>query len=364
MARERDYAAAAAQLSSFQQGAVIENADIGLETLHSMVSVDTIDTRPVFQRRDRWDAKKQSLLIESFLTNIPVPPVYLAEDNFGSYQVIDGKQRLTAIRDFFDGALRLNHLTKLTELQGARHADLPPEVQSNLRLKTLRVITVMRSSRPELKHDVFLRLNTGGEPLNAQEIRNVAYRGPLNDLIYSLAEHPFLLAQLKVREPFKDSSAYRNMTDAEWVLRFLALRENWRTFSGDFRKALDNFMFANQSPPPQVLEAMEQGFLSAIALAEHIWGSNAFKWQGRDQAISGLWDAQMLALDHLNTKQRNRLKDDPSAARQAIATLFNEPTFDEYVRRATNTPERLQYRVTAVILALGGDAPSAEDRSV
>lgn len=81
-----------------QRAAVLEIADQGLISLTHLVETGAIDVAPKFQRRDRWDATKQSLLIESFLTNIPVPPVYLAEDlaRLGSYAVIDGKQRLTA----------------------------------------------------------------------------------------------------------------------------------------------------------------------------------------------------------------------------------------------------------------------------
>ena len=107
-----------------QQGAVLEIADQGLLSLASLVDTGAVDVSPKFQRRDRWDAEKQSLLVESFLTNIPVPPVYLAEDvaRLGSYAVIDGKQRLTAISRFFANKLVLRGLTRLPTLNGALHS--------------------------------------------------------------------------------------------------------------------------------------------------------------------------------------------------------------------------------------------------
>src|SRR5215217_541665 len=115
-----------------QEGAVLEVADQGLLTLASLVDSGAIDIAPTFQRRDRWDAHKQSLLIESFLTNIPVPPVYLAEDvaRMGNYAVIDGKQRLTSIAMFFRDGLPLRGLTRLPMLVGLRYSELPQGVRN------------------------------------------------------------------------------------------------------------------------------------------------------------------------------------------------------------------------------------------
>jgi hypothetical protein len=186
-----------------QKAAVLEIADQGLVSLAQLVESGAIDVAPRFQRRDRWDPAKQSLLIESFLTNIPVPPVYLAEDiaNLGSYAVIDGKQRLTAIATFFADRLVLRGLTRLDGLNGLKYSQMPQPIRTALGMKNLRITTLLRQSSEDLKHEVFLRLNTGGEILNAQEIRNVAYRGPLNDLVYALAENEFLRAQFKVIPP-------------------------------------------------------------------------------------------------------------------------------------------------------------------
>jgi hypothetical protein len=86
-----------------QRSLVLQAADFSLETIAQMVDSEAIDISPSYQRRERWKRDKQSALIESFLLNIPVPPVYLAEEEFGRYSIIDGKQRLTAIRDFMRG---------------------------------------------------------------------------------------------------------------------------------------------------------------------------------------------------------------------------------------------------------------------
>lgn len=327
-----------------QEAAVLEIADQGLVSLAHLVETGAIDVAPSFQRRDRWDPTKQSRLIESFLTNIPVPPVYLAEDaaRLGSYAVIDGKQRLTAIATFFSGELRLRGLDRLDMLNGFTYKTLPREIRNPLGMKNLRVTTLLRQSDEELKHEVFLRLNTGGEVLNAQEIRNVAYRGPLNKLIYGLAENEFLRAQFKITSP--TSNAYKQMLDAEYVLRFLTLSANWRHFRGELRSEMDSFMRVHRFDNEAKLAKMAESFERCIDSAQAIWGSRAFKRPGRDQALAGLFDAQMIALSTLEEARHRSLVRHRNKVRRQSDRLFEDPNFDESVRRATNTPQRLRFR--------------------
>lgn len=335
-----------------QEAAVLEIADQGLLSLSQLVQSGAIDVSPQFQRRDRWDHDKQSLLIESFLTNIPVPPVYLAEDSarLGSYAVIDGKQRLTAISTFFAGELVLRGLNRLPDLNGLRYAELPDGIRNPLGMKNLRVTTLLRQSDEDLKHEVFLRLNTGGEILNAQEIRNVAYRGPLNDLIYALAEDQFLRQQFKV-VPQK-SPAYKQMTDAEFVLRFFTLMGNWESFHGDLRTEMDRFMVSNRFADQLQIDRYAELFRDCIETAEAVWGRNAFKRPGRNQALAGLFDAEMIALKELNDMQRSVLIGKRDQVAASVDRLFDEPDFDEAVRRGTNTPSRLKYRTQAMLREL------------
>lgn len=337
-----------------QQAAVLEIADQGLVSLARLVESGAIDVAPKFQRRDRWDPEKQSLLIESFLTNIPVPPVYLAEDvaRLGSYAVIDGKQRLTAIATYFSDKLTLRGLTRLEQLNGRRYSQLPVALQNALGMKNLRITTLLRQSSEDLKHEVFLRLNTGGEVLNAQEIRNVAYRGPLNDLVFNLAENTFLRQQFKVVPP--SSPNYRQMVDAEFVLRFFALSNTWQGFRGGLRESLDTFMLDHRFAEKPFLTRLSRSFNACIETAEAIWGASAFKRPGRDQALAGMYDAQMIALEELSRDERQELIRARLKVRRAVQRLFDQPDFDEAVRRATNTPSRLRYRTEQMRDALVG----------
>lgn len=340
------------QFVTAQQAGVLEIVDQGLVSLARLVETNAIDVSPQFQRRDRWDATRQSRLIESFLTNIPVPPVYLAEDaaRLGSYAVIDGKQRLTAISSFFSDRLVLRGLTRISALNGLRYSDLPPEIANPLGMKNLRVTTLLRQTNEDLKHEVFLRLNTGGEILNPQEIRNVAYRGPLNDLIYNLAENVFLRQQFKVTPPA--SPSFRQMADAEFVLRFFTLAGNWRGFRGELKIELDRYMVENRQADFDALKRLERLFLRCIETSEAIWGKQAFKRPGRDQALSGLYDAEMVALAECHEKTHGVLVRESAQVRKRVNALFDDVLFEQAVRLGTNTPERLRYRTRKVLEVL------------
>ncbi|MCY1652877.1 DUF262 domain-containing protein [Streptomyces sp. JH010] len=338
-----------------QDALVLQASDLSLETIASMVDSHAIDVGPQFQRRDRWDINRQSALIESFLLNIPVPPVYLAEEEFGSYSVIDGKQRITAVRDFMRNQYQLSGLERFSEIEGYRFKELPVGLRNALAVRPyIRAISILRQSDPETKYEVFHRLNSAGQPLNAQEIRNVIYRGPLNDLIMDLSSNRFLESQLKIRD--SRSPAYRGMADVEMVLRFLTLRESWDTFSGDLRSSMDNFMEMYAKGNSLTLQECSRAFQRSISACESLWGNKAFKrpdrdgW--RDQMLAGMFDAQMIAVDQLSDEQIKRLARQRNEVLRTTRELFERPEFEAAVRVATNTPSRIYLRIAEMRNAL------------
>jgi hypothetical protein len=335
-----------------QSELVLQSSDLSLGSIASMVKDEAIDIKPKYQRRARWDVEKQSALIESFLLNIPVPPIFLAEDEYGKYSVIDGKQRITAINKFINEGLELKSLERFKELEGFTFAELPPQLNNALKIRPyIRVITLLKQSSPTLKYEVFTRLNTGGESLLPQEIRNVAFMGNMNDLVFELADNDFLKKQLKITS--ENSKAYREMLDAEYVLRFFTLRKYWENFPGVMKDAMDAFMSENRSLSSPELAELEKLFNDTIGLCQVIWGENSFKRpEGgtfRNQILQGVFDVQMVALSFFLEEKDSIIKNQDLIRKFFIERYDNDFDFQESIRQFTSNTERVHYRIAGMM---------------
>lgn len=333
-------------------------SDLTVRGVHDWVAEEIIELDPEFQRRDRWDDKRRSQLIESILLNVPIPPIYLSHEPGAPYSVIDGKQRITAMVLFMKGSLPLKGMKILTSLEGKTVDDLPSEVKRVLSVEpAIRAVIVKPTvgegpseDSIELKYEVFHRLNTGGIKLEPQELRNSVYRGPFNDLLTELAVNEYMQEQLKVRPKDKN---YKKMQDIEHVLRFLMMRENWRKTSKEIRPMMDDFMETHQHAGPDVLEQFRTHYLRMADRAERLLGDGAFRrWipnsqDWRDQQNLAIYDAQAIALDMLTDPEfesilerreevHSRLKDE----------LFADPDFLNYIAKATGSITAVVGRVT------------------
>ncbi|MCG7952391.1 MAG: DUF262 domain-containing protein [Candidatus Thiodiazotropha endolucinida] len=180
------------------------------------IFLQPLSERPGFQRRYVWSNTLASRLIESILLNVPIPPCYLSQNSDFELDVIDGQQRLFSIYRFLDNQFALSGLEVLTDINGCRFHKLSPKLQRQLKTHTLRLVAVTNESHPEIKFDVFQRLNTNTVPLNAQELRNCVYRGTLNELLKDAVSYEPWLRILRKKSPDK------RMRDEALVLRFFA----------------------------------------------------------------------------------------------------------------------------------------------
>ena len=195
--------------------------DLVIESLLGQIENGTvhlrhISDRPRFQRRYVWSDDLASRLIESILMNVPIPPCYLAQNRDYRLDVIDGQQRMLSIYRFLNNEFRLRGLEVLEELNGKRSFEIPSDLRRKIETYTLRCVVVTNDSDPDIRFEVFERLNTNTMPLNAQELRNSIYRGTLNDLLGRLVTNPMWLSILNRKQP--DS----RMRDEELILRFFA----------------------------------------------------------------------------------------------------------------------------------------------
>lgn len=322
--------------------------DYNLNTLSDLVTSEQIDLSPRYQRRDRWKSDRQSRLIESFFMNVPIPPIFLNEDDYGKYSVIDGKQRLTAIHEFMRGRLRLKGLKVFKELNDKTIDDLGPSLRAVIGTRAnLRATIILRQSDKEVKFEVFRRLNTGGVSLNPQEIRNSTWPGPLNEMLLDLSEHPTFRRLLGMSKP-STSMLFKEMRDVELVLRFFAFRKDWETFTGGMAKRLDQFMTDNQRAKKLELDEMRDSFLRTLETVEAAFGTNAFRRYNPDTGswrkpvLAALFDAQMFAAMNWRPDQVGVHATDIDREYQS---LFSDSAFRQSIDAATNTPARFRKRI-------------------
>jgi len=332
-----------------QNRLVFQSSDLSLEAIANMVKGDAINIKPKYQRRERWNKEKQSALIESFLLNIPVPPIYLAEDEYGSYSVIDGKQRITSIYNFILNKEKLMNLEKFKEVEGLTFDELPAPLNNALRIRPyIRVITLLKQSDSLLKYEVFNRLNTGGDKLLSQEIRNAAFESELNDSIVKLSENSFFREQfnLDTEKNRVKSKIYKEMLDVEYVLRFFTLRDSWSNFNGNMKVSMDNYMERNYRNKNYNIEAHIIIFNQTMEICSKIWGERAFKRpDGRNEIIQGIFDVQTVAISFF-LDDLDKLLDKKNKISEEFNNLyFSDPDFQISMRQFTSNIKQVNYRI-------------------
>lgn len=277
----------------------------------SLKKPNYMDVSPFYQRRLRWDNTKQSQLIESFLINIPVPPIILYEREYNSYEVMDGQQRITAIKDFYNNNLELEGLELWSELNGRTYQQLPDKIKAGIDRRAISSIVLITESTQSteeaffLKQITFERLNTGGVHLSKQEIRNCIYSSKFNQLLFKLAENQIFAAAWDIpisdKGQLKNNNLYKKMEDVELVLRFFAFRH-----ADEFRNGIEGFlnlyMLKSLDFSDEDIEILEKIFIDTINLASQIYEDKLFKpfepknksW--KDKSYKAFYDAVMVSL--------------------------------------------------------------------
>lgn len=284
------------------------SVDYSTDQLLLMIRENQINMSPLYQRRNRWDQRQKSRLIESLLLNIPIPPLFLYEYEYGSYEVMDGRQRLEALHDFLTDSLRLKGLEYWTEIEGLIYSELPKVFQMGIRRRTVGAIILLAESDGTIKveNDVrmilFERLNTGGVRLNPQELRNALYQGSFNNLIVELSTHPLFRQVWDIPQEgdpkLLDNSMYAAMGDCDLVLRFFAIREViLGVRSGSLRLLLDGCARDNQHLNSVAIEDCRNIFMQALITSFNVFGAaNCFRLPHTRRLSKSLYDASMVAI--------------------------------------------------------------------
>jgi hypothetical protein len=361
----------AVKYAESQLRVVRETKDYQLDYLQHALQPgrEIIDISPAYQRRLRWNNKKKSLLIESFLLNIPVPPIFLFERDYNEYEVIDGRQRLDAVSSFLSNDYALTGLEYWSELNKKRFNDMPKVLQRGLLRRSLAAVVLLAETKStgenaiDVRRVLFDRLNTGGIRLNPQELRNALYPGTLNKLLIGLARSaPFTTAwkippyapgeEKDPPEQLSNNALFASLADAELVLRFFALRDAFSKGKGSLRQILDRYMAMHANIEETAAKEMRADFLQYLQRLVDLFEGYPFVLPTTGRPSRPLYDALMIALSR---EPGLDLVTNAEAIRRSLAdALSNEADYDVLVGRG-NTMAAIRERVelASVILASG-----------
>jgi uncharacterized protein with ParB-like and HNH nuclease domain len=298
-----------------------EQGDPEVDSLYRRHLKGRLNVQPGFQRQFVWDKTKSSRLIESALLDIPIPIIYLSEEQDGKDNVIDGQQRLTAFFSFIDGKFpdnsdfKLAGLNVFTELNGKKFNELSEDTQDKIMTTKIRVIKFKKESDGDLQFEIFARLNTGAVPLNDQELRNCVYRGRFNELLKELSEERDFRYLLGISKPEK------RMRDVELVLRFCSFYFNsYLDYNSPIKGFLNGTMEKFQNISPDDEYKLRNAFKNTIAIIRSLFGNNAFKrfYGGREKNTNGRWETQKFNVSLFDILMYSFAKEDKNTVYQNL----------------------------------------------
>jgi len=318
-----------------------------------------INIAPEYQRRHRWDRKKRSQLIESILMNIPIPPLFLFENEYNKYEVMDGRQRLDTVVEFLENGFSLSGLEFWTELNGRRFKELSETLQRGLMRRTLSAIVLLAETKTYVEEEsdirmiLFRRLNTGGVMLNPHELRNALYPSPFAAMLRDAARGKIFTSvweipeyapdeKKKIPEKLLRNSLYKAMADCELVLRFFALREMMsENLRGSLRKLLDNSMKRHIKDSHDEVLILRKDFDESLSILNDVFDGRPFRLEG-GRLSRPLYDALMVSI---NLHPQNDISKRSKVIKESLTeALKDEDTYEILIGRG-NTIDAIKERI-------------------
>lgn len=261
----------------------VEPRNFPLKQIYDMIYSHDLELNPDFQRNLVWDDFRKSRLIESILLRIPLPMFYFSQDDEGVLFVVDGLQRLNAVKEFMDNKLVLKGLEYLSQFEGKTYSAPGMSIDDKHRrwfnMTQISVNVIDPQSPSRVKYDIFRRLNTGGRPLNAQELRNcLAYNG-LRQTLKAMAS----LESFKIATDRSISDV--RMEAQELALRFIYFkrlidkdgRDGIHKYSGNMDDCLDDLVDIIGRRRYDDMTDYIKYYDKAMSLSFHLFGRQTFR---------------------------------------------------------------------------------------
>jgi len=326
-----------------------------IDLLTDRIQHGEINLAPDFQRKGGiWNNDAKSRLIESILIRIPLPAFYVDATDENLWLVVDGLQRLTTLKNFVvDGTHELSGLEFITELNGKKFADLPRNLQRRIKETEVTVFLIQPGTPPEVKFNIFKRINTGGMPLSTQEIRNAINGERVRNFVKALVDSPSF--QTATGGKIGD----KRMADRECVCRFLAFEiVPPSEYQG---KDLDSFINRSMQKindpdecPENTLRELGQLFDKTMKRANRLFGKFAFrKYHGPGRRMMPISKALFESVSHglarLTDEEAEHLIRHRKAVLEAYGQLMADKEFEKSVSQATGDAGQVKRRFSKII---------------
>ncbi|MCY3973626.1 MAG: DUF262 domain-containing protein [Candidatus Dadabacteria bacterium] len=328
----------------------VETKNAQMDALIKRIKNDEIDLSPDFQRQSVWKDEAKSRLIESMLIRIPLPAFYMDASDESRWLVVDGLQRLTTIKEFIvDGSLSLTGLEFLTEYDGETFSGLPRSLQRRIEETDIVLYLIQPQTPPNVKFDIFRRINTGGEPLSLQEIRHALNQGKVTKLLPRMVSNEFKRATAQGVSPIR-------MDDRECALRFLAftLHSPDDYEEDNFDLFLNNTMSKLNEMDGLKLKGYEELFKKTMECACSVFGDRAFRKQyegveHRYPVNKALFEAWSVNIGRLNDGERQTLIEKRDVLVDKFKDLMgSDKDFESSVSYGTGSKKNVRYRFNRI----------------
>lgn len=319
-----------------------ETLDFSISTVIDSLEKGSIFV-PEFQRRYVWNQSQASRLIESLIIQCPIPVIYLNQEKDERLSVIDGNQRLLSLKKFIkNNQFGLKGLTAYPELEGLKFFELDARFQRHILNRTLRCIVIAKDTHPQIKFDVFERLNSGSVKLSSQELRHGIYHGSFMKLINELAKE-------KSWRELINPGADKRMKAEELVIRFFSFRYNFTNYKKPLANFLNEFCDANKEITNEQKTEFVNIFRIATKNVHALYGDLAFKIFDKDlkplnKFNAALFDAEMLSMSsyeeeiEVNATKRQRFI-------KKLGELFYNDEFIKLISYSTSDRNPINKRV-------------------
>lgn len=313
--------------------------DFSVSTLVSMMDKDEVKI-PEFQRRYVWSDRQASRLIESLIIQCPLPVIYMNQERDETFSVIDGNQRLNSLKRFLEDEFPLSGLTSYPELAGLKFSQLDKRFQRHIVNRVMRCTIILKDTHPQVKFDVFERLNSGAVALTRQELRHGLFYGKLLKLAAEIVK------DLKL-ESHLGSGADKRMKAEEFVIRYWALSKGIGHYEKPLATFISSYAEENRNPTDEELANLKNSMLLAYQRATTLFGTYCFSFSknGKPRFNAAVFDAQMVASSKLTAVKYKLLSSIIGEVQSEYKKLQEDEEFIKSVTLATSDKASLQGRI-------------------